>query len=127
MYSRLFIVALVVMCMSHTLSKERIFESLRARLGGRDTWLGYLVCCPYCNSHWLAFVMVPLTDTYVVPIAAGVAATPRWLLSWFLSSIAVAAVAAVLRVLFYFVDEGQGLLRREIKKTDATLEDTTPP
>src|SRR4051812_49323121 len=69
MIYRLLVAALLVMGISHTVSRERLFEPLRRRLGGHDTWLGYLVCCPYCVSHWIAFAIVPLTGTYVVPIA----------------------------------------------------------
>jgi len=118
---RLFIVASVVMGASHTIAKERIFEPLRRRLGGKETWLGYLVSCPYCASHWVAFVVVPLTGAYfvdVVPMARPV----REVIAWFLSSIFVATVAAYLRVLFYVADMAQGLLRRAEKKEDLEVQ-----
>ena len=51
---QLLAVSLIVMGLSHTISRERICEPLRARLGGKETWLGYLVSCPYCVSHWIA-------------------------------------------------------------------------
>ncbi len=104
-------VSAVVMGIAQTVSKERIFLPLRERLHGKETWLGYLVSCPYCFSHWLAFVLVPLTGAYYVRIA------PRWpvvspVLDWFLSSILVVVLAAFLRVGFWFVDETQGLVKR---------------
>jgi len=104
-------VSAVVMGMAQTIAKERIFAPLRERLGGKDTWFGYLASCPYCASHWLAFALVPLTDAYYVQ------ATPRLgplapIATWFLSSILVVVVAAFLRVGFWFVDESQGLVRR---------------
>jgi uncharacterized membrane protein len=104
-------VALVVMGLAHTIARERIAEPLRRRLGGRETWLGYLVSCPYCLSHWLAMVLVPLTGTYPVQVVVqwGALAT---VLRWFLSSVLVAVLAAFFRVIFYFVDETQGLVRR---------------
>lgn len=107
----LLVISAVVMGIAHTVAKERIFAPLRARLGGKATWLGYLLSCPYCASHWVAFAVVPLTDAYYVPVALppGPAATVA---SWFLSSILVVVVAAFLRVGFYVVDETQGLLRR---------------
>lgn len=108
---QLFVIASVVMGSSHTIAKERIFEPLRRRMGGRDTWLGYLVCCPYCLSHWIAFVIVPLTGAYYVDVVALPSAL-HWLVSWLLSSIFVATMAAYLRVLFYVVDVAQGVLRR---------------
>ena len=36
----------VVMGIAQTVTRERLFESLRNRLGGQDSWLGYLVSCP---------------------------------------------------------------------------------
>ena len=120
-WAKVLAVSLVVMGLSHTVARERICAPLRDRLGGRDTWLGYLVSCPYCVSHWVAFVLVPITGTYAVPVAT------RWglasaVLRWFLSSVLVAVVAAFLRVAFYFVDESQGLVKRRQKTVDAALE-----
>jgi hypothetical protein len=114
---RIIATALVVMGLSHTLTRERMFARLRARAGGRDTWLGYLLSCPYCASHWIAFVLVPLTGAY------GIDVVPDWgwpsrVLRWFLSSVAVAMLAAFLRVIFYFVDESQGLVRRQQRSVE---------
>lgn len=107
----------VTMGISHTIAKERIFAPLRERLGGNRTWLGYLVSCPYCPSHYVAFVLVPLTGVYAIRtrLAAGLVSA---VLDWFLSSIFVTVMAAFLRIGFYFVDESQGLIRREQKKID---------
>lgn len=103
-------VSAVVMGMAQTIAKEKVFEWLRVRLGGKETFFGYLVSCPYCVSHWLAFVLVPLTGAYYVDVAVG-----GWFgaaLRWFLSSILVVVITAFLRVAFWFVDESQGLVRR---------------
>lgn len=118
---QLFAVSAVTMGLSHTIARERMFAPLREKLGGMATWPGYLVCCPYCLSHWIAFVLVPLTGAYTVEIA------PSWgflsaILSWFLSSILVTVLAAFLRVIFYFVDYGQGLVRREQRRVEAETE-----
>jgi len=109
--------ALVVMGLSHSIARERIGAGLRAFLGGRDTWLGYMVSCPYCVSHWIALVLVPITGIYPLEVAL------RWglvtqILRWMLSSILVATVATFLRVVFYFVDETQGLVRRQQKMVE---------
>ena len=118
---RLLIVSAVVMGLAHTLAKEKIFEPLRTRLGGHDTFLGYLCSCPYCASHYIAFLMVPITGTYLVPVAVqwGILSS---LLRWFLSSILVVVVAAFMRVGFYFVDETQGLVRRRQKVVEVEKE-----
>jgi hypothetical protein len=107
---QLFAVSAVVMGISQTISKERIFAPLRERLGGRERWCGYLVSCPYCVSHYVAFAVVPLTGTYAIPVVVG-----GWVgrvLSWLLSSLLITVIAAFFRVLFWFVDEAQGLVRR---------------
>jgi hypothetical protein len=121
-------VSAVVMGLAHTITKERIFLWLRDRLGGQETWCGYLASCPYCASHWLAFLLVPLTGTYPIKIAYD------WgflsvVLSWFFSSILVTVIAAFLRVVFYFVDETQGLVRRRKKTVEQELEhdESQPP
>jgi uncharacterized membrane protein len=108
---QLLAVSAVVMGLAQTITKEKIFEPLRDRLGGKETWLGYLVSCPYCVSHWLAFALVPITGTYAVQVAVEWGILSR-LLSWLLSSLLVVVIAAFLRVAFWYVDETQGLVRR---------------
>lgn len=114
---QLLAVSLIVMGLSHTIARERICEPLRARLGGKDTWLGYMVSCPYCVSHWIALALVPITGTFVVDVA------PRFgpitgVLRWLLSSLLVAVLAAFFRVIFYFVDETQGLVKRRQRSVE---------
>src|SRR6188768_3383425 len=112
---QLLAVSLVVMGLSHTIARERICEPLRARLGGKETWLGY------CVSHWIALVLVPITGTFpvdVVPRLGPVTGLMRWLLS----SILVAVLAAFFRVIFYFVDETQGLVKRRQRSVEEETE-----
>jgi hypothetical protein len=109
--SKVIAISLVVMGIAHTISKERIFAPIRQRLGGPDTWLGYLVSCPYCVSHWIAFVLVPLTETYGIEVSYR-SGFFTWVMRWFLSSILVTVIAAFFRIGFYFIDESQGLIRR---------------
>jgi hypothetical protein len=115
------LVSAVTMGLSHTLARERLFEPLRARCGGMDTWRGYLISCPYCASHWVAFLLVPLTGAYGIRVAV------QWpyvtpVLDWFLSSILVTVFAAMLRVVFYFVDEEQRLLKTKKRTAQAEAE-----
>ncbi|HSP77661.1 MAG TPA: DUF1360 domain-containing protein [Myxococcaceae bacterium] len=116
---QLFAVSAVVMGISQTIAKERIFAPLRRRLGGMRTWFGYLVSCPYCVSHYVAFLLVPLTDTW--PIEVVVEGWVGTVLSWFFSSILLTVIAAFYRVLFWFVDESQGLVRRRQKVEDEEI------
>jgi hypothetical protein len=115
---QLFAISAVTMGISHTIARERIFAPVRERLGGKDTWFGYLVSCPYCVSHYVAFILVLLTDSTFVRITPSLGPFSR-LVDWFLSSILVTVLAAFLRIIFYFVDEGQGLVRRAQKKVEA--------
>jgi hypothetical protein len=108
---QLLFVSAVVMGLSYTIAHERLFRRFRECCGGRDTLLGYLVSCPYCLSHWLAFLIVPLTATYPVHMAARIAYVST-AVDWFLSSVLVTVMAAFLRVIFFFVDETQGFVRR---------------
>jgi len=118
---QLFAVSAVVMGLSYTIAKEALFAPLRNRCGGRETWLGYLVSCPYCVSHWVAFIVVPLTGTYDVRMAARVPVVSP-IVDWFLSSILVTVVAAFLRVIFFFVDETQGFVRRRKRVAEKETE-----
>jgi hypothetical protein len=109
---QLIFVSAVTMGLAHTITREKVFEPLRKKLGGEETWLGYLVCCPYCVSHWIAFVLVPLTSLYYVTVP-----WDWWIAdevaSWFLSSILVTVIAAFLRIVFFLIDEKQALVRKE--------------
>jgi hypothetical protein len=123
---QLLMVSAVVMGLSQTLTRERIFEPLRKALGGKATWPGYFVSCPYCASHVMAFALVPLTGTYVIDIAVGQPLVAGFL-RWFLSSILVTVVAAFLRVGFWLVDEQQALARREKQLVERTTNGEPPP
>lgn len=116
---QLFAVSAVVMGISQTIAKERICAPIRERLGGMDTWFGYLLSCPYCISHYVAFALVPLTGTYPIHVVVG-----GWVggvLSWFLSAILLTVIAAFFRVLFWFVDEAQGLVRRRQRSEEEEI------
>lgn len=114
------------MGLAHTITKEEIFAPWRRVCGGKDRWFGYLFSCPYCLSHWLAFVLVPLTGAYYVHVVVQWGFVTK-VLDWFLSSILVTVVAAFLRVIFYFVDETQGLVRRQKKRPAPTAPAPPPP
>src|SRR5256714_184331 len=109
------------MGLSHTIAREKLFEPLRKACGGMSTWRGYFVFCAYCASHRPAFLLVPLTGAYGIHVA------PRWpvlspILDWFLSSILVTVVAAVLRVGFYFIDEEGRLAKTKKRISEVEVE-----
>ena len=118
---KILLVSAVTMGLSHTIAREKLFEPLRNAFGGMSSWRGYLISCAYCASHWLAFLLVPLTGAY------GIRVVPRWpvispVLDWFLSSILVTVIAAVLRVGFYFIDEEARLAKTKKRITQAEAE-----
>jgi Mn2+/Fe2+ NRAMP family transporter len=114
---QLLAVSAVVMGMAHTITKERVFAAVRERLGGHDTFFGYLFSCPYCMSHWLAFFIVPLTGTYAIDVALQWEPLDKFL-TWFFSCILVTVITAFMRVAFYFVDETQALVRGRKRRVE---------
>jgi len=118
---KIVLVSAVTMGLSHTIAREKLFEPLRKAFGGMSTWRGYFVSCAYCASHWLAFLLVPLTGAYGIHVA------PRWpvvspILDWFLSSILVTVIAAILRVGFYFIDEEARLAKTRKRISEVEVE-----
>jgi hypothetical protein len=121
MWQRWLILSLVVMSVANTISRERVFATLRARLGNKDTWLGYLVSCPYCLSHWISFVLVPLFGLHLAAIPYDwPVATP--VIDWFFNSILVVQGAAFLRMIFFSIDDLVGVFRRFERLEDDEIE-----
>jgi hypothetical protein len=118
MWERYLLVSLVVMCVSYTITQEELFRPLRERAGGKETWLGYLITCPYCASHWLAFILVPVFGVWLlrVPYDWGLAAT---VIEWFANSILVVILAAFVRLFFYTTDEYVGVLMKQQKRHES--------
>jgi hypothetical protein len=50
--------ALAVASCSFTISKAKISVGVREWIAKRNHWLGELLNCPYCTSHWLTFGLV---------------------------------------------------------------------
>lgn len=59
------VVPVAIAAASLTLSRGKIFRKQRLWLKKRAPWLGALLSCPYCVSHWIA--------------AAAYIAYPKWL------------------------------------------------
>jgi len=43
---------------SMTISRSEMFAPLRGWIKGRSAFLGGGLSCPYCTSHWVAFILV---------------------------------------------------------------------
>lgn len=54
------VLALATAAISVTVSKARLFASAREWIATRNTWLGELVSCSYCTSHWVAIALVAI-------------------------------------------------------------------
>lgn len=54
------VLAMVVSGTSYTITGTEIFEPLRRFLVARSKWLGHLISCFYCTSHWITFLLVAL-------------------------------------------------------------------
>jgi hypothetical protein len=55
---QLFILSLAISAISYTISRTEIFKPIRKLICNRWNWLGKLISCPYCLSHWVSFVMI---------------------------------------------------------------------
>jgi hypothetical protein len=56
----LFILGLAVAATSMTISKTHIFEQSRNQVAKFGPWPDKLIRCPWCLSHWIAGLGVPL-------------------------------------------------------------------
>lgn len=57
----LLIISLAVSTISLTISKSKIFASTREFISDRFEWLGEMISCFYCLSHWVAVIVVTTT------------------------------------------------------------------
>lgn len=76
------VLALATAAISLTITKGRIFTSAREWIAGRNKWLGELMSCPYCTSHWVAIVLVAIYRPVIIQ-------------QWFLIDLLVSVFAMV--------------------------------
>lgn len=64
------VIAVACSAAAMTITKASIFEYLREWVAARNQWLGKLVSCPYCTSHWLAaagaLTIDPLSHSFTI-------------------------------------------------------------
>ena len=62
----------VVAAISVTLTKSSLFRPVRMWLGSRTggfwRFLARLIDCPYCTSHWIAALVVGVTDRHFLHV-----------------------------------------------------------
>lgn len=80
------ILTLPVSAISLTITKSSLFERLREWALERNKWLGKLVSCPYCASHWVSFALVALYQPRVIQSTA-------WPIDLIVSAFAIVALA----------------------------------
>lgn len=59
--------SLAVASLSLTITKAQVFGSLRSWVDSKNGFLGKLISCPYCASHWIGLVMVVYYQPVLVP------------------------------------------------------------
>jgi hypothetical protein len=108
--------ALAVSAISTTISLSSLFAPLRRWARRRSKWLGKLLNCAYCSSHWVAFFAVAWYHPRVFD--------GWWLANWVVVAFAVIAVANVvtgaMRKLNYFEADPWHYVPRATPPTGAT-------
>lgn len=66
LYRTFFALAFSVSAVSFTIARTKVSEPLRTWVAKKNTWLGNLITCPYCVSHWLSFAAVGIYRPYLV-------------------------------------------------------------
>lgn len=82
------ILALATAAISVTVSRARVFASTREWVAAHNKWLGELVSCSYCTSHWVAIAFVAIYRPVIIS---------QWIVvDLFVSVFSVVAIAAII-------------------------------
>jgi hypothetical protein len=89
--TKLIICSLAAATVAVTLSKSGVFKPMRLAIKSRSRhwffrWLGKLLDCPYCTSHWTAFAVALVFQPRPVAV--------HWAIDWLLSAFAMVVLAA---------------------------------
>lgn len=85
---------------SYTLTKGSIFGPLRVWAIERSLWLGKLMSCPYCMSHWIALGAMVIFQ----PKMIGGPAWADYITTWF-ALVGLSALGAGSIFKLFFVKE----------------------
>jgi len=66
LYFVLIYTSLAVASISLTISRAKIFSPHREWIARRNIWVGDLISCPYCTSHWISFIVCLEFDSLVI-------------------------------------------------------------
>ena len=89
-----------VASISFTVTESKLFRSFREWVKRKNTFLGELVSCGYCLSHWLAFAFIAIYKPRLFK--------SWWLLDYFLTALVVAWMSAFQWVLMCWFMERAG-------------------
>ncbi len=98
------ILAIAVAAVSMTIGRAKVSEGFRSWADNKSAWLGKLVNCPYCISHWIAFVAVAWYRPRVISSSFIIF---DWIVSLFLI-VALASLASGVIKMASFPDKGNG-------------------
>jgi hypothetical protein len=91
MLTLFFIVSLATFAMSTTIATTPLLDALRRKAYERSAMTGKLASCPYCLSHWIAGVFVPLAGLKLVP--------GNSVVNWLISLFAVVGMSAIFDIM----------------------------
>ena len=89
---RLLVLALATSAISVTVTRSGVFLGLRNFVADRSKWLGDLMHCPYCMSHWVSLVLMWWYGLRILP-------ETNWLVDLLVSALAVVAIASFFTLL----------------------------
>jgi hypothetical protein len=91
------ILALATASISVTTSKARVFMPVRRWIWYRCKWLGELVQCSYCTTHWVAFGFTAIfhPTLFYSELPSIYYTFTSYLLDLFVSAFVIIALAAI--------------------------------
>lgn len=96
-----YLLGLCCATISYTLTKGSIFGPLRVWVIERSLWLGKLMSCPYCMSHWIALGAMVIFHPKMIGGPAWIDYTATWFTLTGLSAV----VAGIIFKLFFVKED----------------------
>lgn len=82
-----------------TIAKTKITEPMRGWTKRHNVWLGNLVGCPYCLSHWLVAIGVGIYRPQVTDLNIVLDLGVSWLVGVFIASLAFGLIVRQIKAL----------------------------
>jgi Protein of unknown function (DUF1360) len=87
-FGEILAIALAVAAVSTTIAKSSLFTKMREWMLDHFMFLGKLMSCSYCTSHWVAFFFVAIYRPKLIEL--------WWGIDFVLTAFAVIAIATVI-------------------------------